>query len=126
MRKRCANTGGFILLWLIAILFPVAWGNSYIPATTENDLRALDAAIELFEIEVKRIPSANEGLAALGSYTRGQYLKDGWGNPYVYVLPGPGSNRFGIYSLGKDGASKSGGNDPDDINTWNDSRPWRD
>jgi len=46
---------------------------------------------------------------------------DPWGNPYIYKIPGkynPGS--FDFYSMGRDGKSKTGGNDPDDISVWND------
>jgi len=50
---------------------------------------------------------------------------DPWGAPYHYVAPSPdGRHPFGIYSRGRDRISRSGGNDPDDINTWNESRPW--
>ncbi len=47
---------------------------------------------------------------------------DLWGNPYVYRSPGTqGTNAYEIYSMGADRRSKSGGNDPDDINLWDDA-----
>ncbi len=53
---------------------------------------------------------------------------DGWGNAFVCValvegnVPDPSiekSSRDGFYSRGEDGVSKSNGNDPDDLNSWN-------
>jgi hypothetical protein len=42
----------------------------------------------------------------------------------VYPLNG-NSNCYGLYSPGPDGVSESGGSDPDDINSWNRSKPWQ-
>lgn len=51
---------------------------------------------------------------------------DPWGNPYQYVSPLPGTDAgCGIYSCGPDDISRSGGNDPDDQNTWDPKRPWK-
>jgi hypothetical protein len=44
---------------------------------------------------------------------------DPWGRPYrVVALAGESDERLGFYSVGRDGVSASGGNDPDDINSW--------
>jgi type II secretory pathway pseudopilin PulG len=53
-------------------------------------------------------------------------IEDPWGRKLIYSYPGK-HNSAGpdVYSLGKDGKSSSEGNDPDDINNWNDSMPWR-
>jgi type II secretion system protein G len=79
------------------------------------------------------IPSAAEGLVPLivrpydipEQRWRGPYLlvdkipKDRWGHEYVYRFPGVHNrNGFDIYSLGPDGKSKTGGDDPDDVRTW--------
>jgi type II secretory pathway pseudopilin PulG len=45
---------------------------------------------------------------------------DPWGNPYVFRSPGRHNPDFvDIYSLGADGKTVSGGDDPDDLNNWN-------
>ena len=47
--------------------------------------------------------------------------KDPWKNPYQYVTRRVGDeDRVGVYSFGRDGTSKSDGNDKDDLNSWND------
>lgn len=93
----------------------------------------LRTALGMFEVDCGRYPTAAEGLGILikapadGSITnwRGPYIdspkvpEDPWGHPYVYRFPGVhNTNTFDLYSLGPDGISKSGGNDPDDIGNW--------
>lgn len=47
--------------------------------------------------------------------------KDPWGNPYRCVRRFDGEREsFGVYSTGRDGVTKSEGNDADDLNSWND------
>ncbi|NQU23326.1 MAG: hypothetical protein HQ567_18760 [Candidatus Nealsonbacteria bacterium] len=47
---------------------------------------------------------------------------DRWGNPYRFVRnvrsPDGQHMAIGVYSTGHDGVSRTGGNDPDDINSW--------
>ncbi|WP_147871953.1 type II secretion system protein GspG [Stieleria maiorica] len=45
---------------------------------------------------------------------------DPWGNEFQVALrqDADGNRTYGVYSLGRDGESASGGNDPDDINSW--------
>jgi len=84
-----------------------------------------------FERDCGRLPSSEEGLRALiqkptsvlENHWHGPYLDglplDPWRRDYVYRCPGQhGTNRFEIYSDGPDGASKSGGEDADDIASW--------
>lgn len=77
-------------------------------------------------------PTQAQGLAALsarpdgmdssvwyGPYLERGFPKDPWGNDYVYVIPGKNNKLdFDLYSLGEDGQSATGGNDPDDVNNW--------
>jgi len=55
--------------------------------------------------------------------------KDPWQNPYrcirfVHTYYGE-SRTFGVYSMGRDGVSKTNGNDTDDLNSWNsESHQW--
>ena len=52
-------------------------------------------------------------------------IKDPWGRDLVCRIPGTHhTGGADVYSLGEDGLSSSGGNDPDDINNWNSARPW--
>ena len=91
----------------------------------------LKTALERFKVEYGRYPSTAEGLNLLvqsptdGTQTNwhGPYLDgvptDPWGHPYAYRFPGVYStNGYDVYSLGPDGISVTGGNDPDDIGNW--------
>ena len=50
--------------------------------------------------------------------------KDPWKNSYQCVARRVGNEeRLGVYSYGRDGTSKSSGNDQDDLNSWNDDGP---
>lgn len=50
--------------------------------------------------------------------------RDTWGRPYrcVEIEGAEGVDRFGFYSLGRDGVSATSGDDPDDINSWSDRK----
>jgi len=104
-----------------------------------SDLRGgLKVILEMFEIDCGRYPTTEEGLKVLISRPdnippkdwRGPYFdpaevpKDPWGRGYVYRFPGiHNPDGFDLYSCGRDGISKSGGNDLDDINNWDPSSP---
>ena len=92
-------------------------------AQTLNEIRQLDGAVEQYQIEHNRLPTEAEGLALVAEYVKGGRIPlDLWGNPYVYRSPGVhGTNGYEIFSMGADGRSKSGGNDADDINLWDDA-----
>ena len=49
---------------------------------------------------------------------------DAWGNPYRIQTRESLDEKPRVYSTGEDGLSKSGGNDPDDIRSWDEER-WR-
>jgi len=102
---------------------------------TEADVRQLDGAVMTFGLEHGRYPSQSEGLSLLVTGFPGETAKDSgyikvlrkdwWGRDYVYRFPSlHNTNGPDIYSLGEDGISKTGGNDPDDINNWSEGRPW--
>ncbi len=78
-------------------------------ATFEN-------ALERFKLDMGRYPAEEEGLAALitapedddGSWgpkylKKAGYLKDAWGNDYLYIAPGPDGEPFEIVCYGADG-----------------------
>jgi len=89
---------------------------------------SLDKALEQLRIDTGRLPSTEEGLAALNSAPpgmtnwEGPYMKravppDPWGHPYVYVQPGTHQNDFDLESYGRDG--QPGGTEEDaDLGNW--------
>ena len=95
------------------------------PAAARADIIQLRVALDVFEVDMGRYPTTQEGLSALlapppGSKNwKGPYLKgaakDPWGHPYVYRCPGTHNpNGFDLHSFGPDG--KEGGGD--DIDNW--------
>jgi general secretion pathway protein G len=90
------------------------------------DVANLEVALDAFEIDAGRYPTADEGLGALltqpsdvrewhGPYIKRGLPKDPWGNPYVYRSPGDhNTDSYDLYSFGPDG--KEGGGD--DIDNW--------
>jgi len=89
---------------------------------------ALDKALEQFRLDVGRLPTTEEGLAALNTAPNGlanwggPYLKkavplDPWGHPYIYAQPGTHQNDFDLLSYGRDGQAGGAGNDAD-ITNW--------
>ncbi len=94
-------------------------------------IASFKTALDGFQEDCGRFPSTSEGLTSLVKCPtsisqqkwRGPYLDaipaDPWGREYVYLSPGKhNTNTFDLYSLGEDGASNSGGQDPDDIASW--------
>ena len=102
-------------------------GKSRIKAARAQ-IDSLDKALEQFRIDTGRLPTTEEGLAALNSAPpgmtgwEGPYLKralpqDPWGHPYVYVQPGTHQNDFDLESYGRDG--QPGGSEEDaDLGNW--------
>jgi general secretion pathway protein G len=94
--------------------------------TARTDIRMLETAIDMFEVDCGRFPSNDEGLAALlvapasvQASWNGPYIKRGmpvdpWGSPYIYRYPAsnnPGG--YDLYSLGADGRESN-----DDVVNW--------
>jgi general secretion pathway protein G len=83
-------------------------------------LQSFSSALDLFELDAGRYPSASEGLAALvrrtpgvavwnGPYLRGGKVPDDpWNNPYIYRAPGE-HGAYNIVSLGSDGQEGGSG-----------------
>lgn len=99
-------------------------------AKVQQDIRAIESALDLYKLDNYRYPSTDQGLEALVSppssgpeaanYKEGGYLRklpaDPWGTPYRYLRPGE-HGEFDVYSLGADGAP--GGSDENaDIGNW--------
>jgi general secretion pathway protein G len=101
-------------------------GKSRVKAASAQ-LDALDKALEQFRIDVGRLPSTEEGLAALNTAPpgitnwEGPYLKkavplDPWGRPYNYAQPGTHQNDFDLVSYGRVGHAGGTGEDADLVN----------
>ena len=70
------------------------------------------------------LPSTAEGLEAAD--IPADLNLDFWGRPFIYRFPGKHNiGSHDLYSLGKDGFTGTDGADPDDINNWEESEPWR-
>jgi general secretion pathway protein G len=82
--------------------------------TAGIQVKMLKGAIQIFRLDVGRIPNADEGLAVLVadkgvSRWDGPYLEEGlpldpWNNPYVYKPSPSGTQPFTLFSTGSDGA----------------------
>jgi len=97
--------------------------------TARLQLQELMTALDLYRIDVGRVPTTAEGLIALverpgnvaawrGPYLRSRTaLSDPWRRPYRYISPGT-HGEYDLISFGADGAS--GGEDENqDIASWN-------
>jgi general secretion pathway protein G len=93
----------------------------------KDQIDALDKAIEQFRLDVGRLPTTEEGLAALNAAPQGitnwggPYLKkdvplDPWGHAYLYAQPGTHQNDFDLLSYGRDGQAGGTGEDADITN----------
>lgn len=128
-----------IVAFIVLLLASMSAGAVTLPElATQAAVIQIEGALNIFQLEHGRYPSQREGLSALvtGQTDTPQtnfiaYIKtlpkDWWDRDYVYRFPGVHNpESFDLYSLGQDGRSKTGGNDPDDINDWNQQRPWID
>jgi general secretion pathway protein G len=129
----------FLLLSFILMVSEAAFAASSFARVTaaRADIDGgIKTALVRFNIDCGRYPTTSEGFAALMNCPtnisrgrwRGPYLDqipiDPWGNVYVYCCPGiHNTNGFDLYSCGFDGISKSGGDDPDNINNWDSKSP---
>ncbi len=87
----------------------------------------LGSALDLYRLDVGRLPTQSEGLEALverpdtASKWFGPYLKkrdmivDPWGNPYRYRFPGQ-HGTYDLFSLGADDTEGGEGEDQDVAN----------
>lgn len=95
-------------------------------AKARQDIRALEAALNLYRLDNYNYPTTDQGLEALvekptdpepPKYKEGGYVdrlpKDPWQRPYLYLSPGE-HGEYDVYSLGKDGVPSE-----DDIGNWN-------
>jgi general secretion pathway protein G len=92
-----------------------------------------EAALDTYRMDCGRYPSPDQGLAALaqspgggspcrnyppGGYLKGKLPNDPWGNPYVFMSPGPNGEVYSVESYGADGMDGGEGENAD-IESWN-------
>ena len=95
----------------------------------QQDMRALESALNMYRLDNYYYPTTNQGLQALVSMPAGQpepanwqqaYLdklpKDPWGQPYLYLMPGKHGD-FDLFTHGAD--RRKGGEESDaDLGNW--------
>ncbi len=95
-----------------------------------TDIRTLEQAVELYQLEMLSYPSTGDGLDALvggpsdtgaaARFPSGGFIRrlpnDPWGNPYQYLYPGE-HGEFDIFTLGADGRAGGEGQNAD-IGNW--------
>ena len=78
------------------------------------DMDNTASRIETYKVETGRYPAKLSDLA--GRYATQAELKDAWGNPYVYTVPGTQGRPFDLTTLGADGMPGGEGRNRD--RTW--------
>jgi general secretion pathway protein G len=99
--------------------------------TAVTQIRNIESAIALYELDNGTFPTTEEGLQALveqpanaknwregGYLEKGKVPKDPWKNPYVYVSPGAHTQEYDLESYGADGVDGGDGNAAD-VESWN-------
>jgi general secretion pathway protein G len=126
---------GFTLLELLVVIVIIGLLAGYVAPryfaqvgkseiqVARAQIESIEKALDQFRLDMRRYPSAEEGLDALiakpsaASNWSGPYLKkavpaDPWGRPYVYRVPGE-KHEFQLMSLGRDGKTGGIGEDAD-------------
>lgn len=133
VHRRPANPGrGFTLaeILLVVVVIGILAGMLVVSLSgrtqdaritrAQEDIRGqLSLALDLFEQDIGRYPTAEEGLNALltdpgiegwkGPYLKGDLRPDPWGHPYSYSLQTDqaGRSHFAVSSAGPDGQAGS-------------------
>lgn len=126
-----------ILAVLAGLILPKFVGRSEQAKVTaaKTDIANIEVALDTFEIDNGRYPTADEGLTALIDKApagieetwRGPYIKRGlprdpWQNEYMYDYPGRhNENGYDLHSMGPDGQDGS----EDDLTNWADESDQR-
>ena len=126
---------GFTLLELLVVIVIIGLLAGYVAPryfsqvgrsevqVARAQIESLEKALDQYRLDMRRYPSAEEGLAALvakpqaADTWQGPYLKkavptDPWGRAYVYRVPGEKAE-FQLLSYGRDGKPGGSGEDAD-------------
>jgi general secretion pathway protein G len=126
---------GFTLLELLVVIVIIGLLAGYVAPryfsqvgrsevqVARAQIDSLEKALDQYRLDLRRYPSAEEGLGALVAQPasvagwNGPYLKkavpnDPWGRPFVYRVPGE-KGEFELASLGRDGKPGGAGEDAD-------------
>jgi general secretion pathway protein G len=130
-----SRSKGFTLLELLVVIVIVGLLAGYVAPryfgqvgksevqVARAQIEALDKALDQYRLDVRRYPSAEQGLDALvnkpgneanwsGPYLKKAVPTDPWGRAYVYRTPGQ-KGEFDLFSLGRDGKPGGTGEDAD-------------
>jgi len=126
---------GFTLLELLVVVVIIGLLAGYVAPryfsqvgkseiqVAKAQIESLEKALDQYRLDMRRYPSAEEGLHALvakpenapawsGPYLKKAVPSDPWGHPYVYRTPGQ-KGEFEILSYGRDGKPGGSGDDAD-------------
>jgi general secretion pathway protein G len=126
---------GFTLLELLVVIVIIGLLAGYVAPryfsqvgrsevqVARAQIDSLEKALDQYRLDMRRYPSAEEGLDALVAKPvsvatwNGPYLKkavpaDPWGRPFIYRVPGE-KGEFELLSLGRDGKPGGSGEDAD-------------
>ena len=129
------HSRGFTLLELLVVIVIIGLLAGYVATryfsqvgkseiqVARSQIESLEKALDQYRLDMRRYPSAEEGLDALvakpanaqtwsGPYLKKAVPNDPWGRPYVYRTPGQKSE-FELVSYGRDGKPGGTGEDAD-------------
>jgi general secretion pathway protein G len=133
--KSRMKSRGFTLLELLVVIVIIGLLAGYVAPryfsqvgkseiqVARAQIESLEKALDQYRLDMRRYPSAEEGLDALvakpanaqtwgGPYLKKAVPNDPWGRPYVYRTPGQKSE-FELVSYGRDGKPGGTGEDAD-------------
>lgn len=124
---RLARAEGFTLIELLVVLVIIGLLATLVapnfigqsekakPKAARAQLQNFSNALDMYQLDVGRYPTSEEGLNALVQrrILNDQVPADPWGRPYFYRSPGAGGAAFDVGSLGADGREGGDGNNAD-------------
>ena len=92
---------------------------------TRARMAKIQESLGLYKLDSKKYPTAEQGLKALTvppanrseGYMDEEELKDAWGNPILYTVPGPNGKPFDLVSYG-DAGIPGGEKENADFSCW--------
>lgn len=114
-----------VILGLLAVTLTVGIAGKMGKAKSEiarTQIGQIVAQVQTYQLDKRALPSAAQGLAVLTTpaadpsasfYLEPGKLLDPWGNPYLYVVPGPAGHAFEVMSYGADGQPGGAGDAAD-------------